>query len=184
VQASETCQSKSNELAASEPAYSQDLWDCQEYHCPEIKDFQGVIDYGALKSDCTCTVGYKNKQTAMEQCKALPGGAKTCFVTYKVENTNGARLHIGNGMADCIPASCLQDEDLASLTQQLTLSCLDIPGVSTCVATVNCEDPPTTTTTTPEEGPVAATTSYSERTFRPSVMTLCAAIILICLDLL
>merc|ERR1719463_501105 len=87
VQASETCQSKSNELAAQEPEYIQDLYDCQEYHCSDIKQYKGQIFYGKLgPDDCTCTVGYSNKQTAMEKCKALPGGAKTCFVTYKVEN--------------------------------------------------------------------------------------------------
>lgn len=178
IQASDTCQSKSNELAASEPAYIQNLYDCEEYYCPEIKQFKGILDYGQLKSDCTCTVDYKDKHTAMEKCKALPGGAKTCFVTYKVENAKGARLHIGNGMADCIPESCLATDDLAALTQQWTLSCLDIPGVSTCTATVKCEDPPATTTAapTPQSADIA---SGSDRSLRIPVMTLCAALLLL-----
>lgn len=182
VQASEACQSKANELAyhSSKPEYMPDLYDCEEYHCPEIKNFNGVIDYGALKSECTCTVGYKNKQTAMEQCKSLPGGAKTCFVSYKAENRNGGRLHIGNGMADCIPESCLGESDLAALAQQWTLSCLDIEGVSTCAATVKCHDPPETTTLAPEEkGEGVATANGSDRSDGTSVMILCTAIILL-----
>eukprot|EP00746_Dinoflagellata_sp_MGD_P002324 gnl/MRDRNA2_/MRDRNA2_104509_c0_seq1.p1 gnl/MRDRNA2_/MRDRNA2_104509_c0~~gnl/MRDRNA2_/MRDRNA2_104509_c0_seq1.p1 ORF type:complete len:339 (-),score=60.79 gnl/MRDRNA2_/MRDRNA2_104509_c0_seq1:22-948(-) len=180
IQTSETCQAKSHELAASEPEYTSDLYDCQEYHCPEIKNFNGVIDYGALQSDCTCTVGYKNKQAAMEQCQALPGGAKTCFVSYKVENRNGGRLHIGNGMADCIPESCLGSEDQAALAEQWTLSCLDIPGVSTCAATVSCHDPPPRTTAAPEETPApAATADAADRTPQSWFVILSTTILLL-----
>lgn len=178
VQATETCQSKSNELAASEPEYIPDLYDCTQYHCPEIRN--GVIDYGTLASECTCTVGYKNKQDAMEQCQALPGGAKTCFVTYKVENRNGGRLYIGNGMADCIPQSCMGSEDQAALAQQWTLSCLDIPGVSTCAATVSCHDPPPRTTAAPEENPpAAATADASDHSPRSLFVILYTAILLL-----
>lgn len=185
VQASDRCQSKSNELHSSEPVYSQDLYDCEQYHCPEIRRFNGVIDYGEMKSDCTCTVGYKYQQTKMEKCRALPGGARTCFVTYKVENKNGARLHIGNGIADCIPYSCLGTKDLAALTRQWTLSCLDIPGVSTCFASVKCVDPPETTTAAPEDSYVnKAVVAGAQSSFRTSAMTLCGALPLLCLNLL
>jgi hypothetical protein len=181
VQASEACQSQSNALAASEPEYIADLYDCEEYHCPEIKKFNGVIDYGALSTECTCTVGYKNKQTAMEQCKELPGGAKTCFVTYKVENRNGGRLYIANGMADCIPESCMGMLDQEALAQQWTLSCLEIPGVSTCAATVSCHDPPERPTASPEESPApTATANDSYRISGTSVIILNVFTTLLC----
>lgn len=176
VQASETCQGKLHELAASKSEYTQNLYDCEEYDCPEIKEHNGVLDYGRLKKDCSCKIGYKNKNAAMEGCKDLPGGAKTCFVSYKVENEYEAKLDIADGMADCIPQSCLGTEDQAALTQQWTLSCLEMPGVSTCVATVSCQDPPTEPPSAPTEAP-AATASTAERR-RMSVMALCAAILL------
>jgi len=184
VQASDTCQRKSNELAASEPAYIPNLHDCEKYFCPEIRRFNGTIDYGRFKSDCTCTVEYKDKQATMEKCKALPGGAKTCFVSYQVENKNGAKLHIGNGMADCLPQSCLGTEDQAALTRQWTLSCIDIPGVSTCFASLRCEDPPETTVAPEDSSVQKAIADSSEGGFRASTMTLCAALSFLCLDLL